>query len=123
MSVVPEVRNLIEPIDPTVRAEQDSPRVPGGITTGFNVTMIMYLAIPGIWNFMFLSEKAKGVPLEGLIVSCALDVVRFLAALLITALILEAFWHRLIAPLFTIRPITYQEAIAVVLMISILFHA
>lgn len=90
------------------------------ITPGFNVALFTLAAVLGIFPFLVTSEAARGVPWMGLAVSIALDTLRFAVVLLITAVFVREFWKRLIASLFAIRPINYQEAIAIVLMLSVL---
>ena len=85
--------------------------------------MFAYLAITGFLGFLVRSDNAGGVPTAGLILSTGIDMMRYLVVLLVTAFILQEFWSRLVSPLSALRVITYRESIAIVLMISILFHA
>jgi hypothetical protein len=123
MSFSPEVRDPVEPTGHTVRIERRPTWAASGITAWFNVALFAYLAATGILDFLLVSGKAKDVPLSGLILTSSIDMGRYLAALLITSLLLKEFWRRFIAPLCNLRAITSGEAISVVLMIGILFRA
>jgi hypothetical protein len=90
------------------------------ITLGFNLALFAYSAVQGLIGFLF-SGRARNTPLMGLILTCGLDFVRFTVILLITAGLLQAFWRRLVTSLGPVRPLDFQEAVAIVLMISILF--
>ncbi|APW59547.1 hypothetical protein [Paludisphaera borealis] len=95
--------------------------VPKGITPGFNLALFAYSTLWGLFQFLFLSEKAQNFPVAGLILSSALDFVRFTVLMLISAGFVQAFWRRLVAQIAPVRPIDFQEALAIVLIISILF--
>ena len=90
------------------------------ITTKFNVALFVFSAVMGILIFLF-SDKVKNVPLEGVVLSILVDSVRYVVMLLIVAFFIKEFWRRLISNLFPVRAIGYAEAIAIVLMSSILF--
>ena len=68
-----------------------------------------------------LPTAAPLFPLHGLILTTLLDAVRFLAVALITAWFVQAFWRRLISSVFAVRYIGFQEALAIVLMLGVLF--
>ncbi len=90
------------------------------ITTEFNIAMFVFSAVLGFLGFC-LSERAKNVPLEGLILTTALDAVRYIVVLLIVAYFVREFWERLISDLLPVRVISYAEAIAIGLRLGILF--
>jgi hypothetical protein len=123
MRFVPESPISAKVAASSMGGKDDLQHVPSRITTGFNLAMLAYLAITGLLGFLVRSAAAGGVPLAGLMLSTSIDMIRYLVVLLITAFILLEFWSRLVSPLVTIRLITYGESIAIVLMISILFHA
>jgi hypothetical protein len=91
------------------------------ITWGFNAAVFAFGAAMGIVKFLLQSEKAKNVPLDGLVLSISLDAVRYLAVAMISALIVRAFWNRLIADLVPVRALEYQEALAILLVLGVLF--
>jgi hypothetical protein len=91
------------------------------ITQEFNVAVFIFGAVMGIFKFLVHYENTKNVPVEGIVFSIGLDVVRYLVVLLISALIIKAFWNRLISDVFSLRAINYQEAIAVILVPCVLF--
>jgi RsiW-degrading membrane proteinase PrsW (M82 family) len=90
------------------------------ITTGFNLLLFAYSFCLGFLGFIF-SDKAKNVPITGIIVSTFLDTLRFLVVVLIGAWLLREFWDRLIVNLLPIRGLRFEEAIAIILIISVMF--
>ena len=91
-----------------------------GITGRFNVALFLFCALLGLLSFLG-SDRAEGVPVTGLVLTTAIDAVRYLVVVLVSALFVKEFWNRLIPTLCPIRTIAYQEAIAIVLMASLLF--
>lgn len=87
-----------------------------------NVALFAFNAALGLFQFLVASPNARGINAGGLIATTLLDLARYAVILLITAAFLDAFWRRLVGSLAPIRPIDYQEAIAVVLMIGVLFN-
>jgi hypothetical protein len=94
-------------------------RTPSQITLAFNAALFLFSAALGVFQFL-LSDKSTGVPVEGLIITTAFDMVRFIVVLFITAYFVREFWNRLVANVFGTRAITAQEAIAFILILSIL---
>jgi len=92
------------------------------INPRFNVALFAFNAALGLFQFLVASANAWGISAGGLLATTLLDLARYAVVLLITAAFLAAFWRRLICSLAPIRPIDYQEAIAVVLMIGVLFN-
>ena len=89
------------------------------ITPAFNVVLFLFAAATGILQFM-LSENAQAVPIEGLVMTTALDMVRFLIVMFITAYFVREVWNRLVSNIFTVRTINTQEAIAIILVLSVM---
>ena len=89
------------------------------ITAGFNVALIAYQAVAGFLAFL-ASDRARAFRLEGILLSSSIDLARFVVVMLFGAWFLRAFWQRLVANLVPIRPINFQEALAIVLMASLL---
>jgi len=108
------------PIAPKDGAGPPSWNPAGRITPGFNLALFAFHAVMGFLRFAIGSEKAKGLSWEGLLLSSTLDVGRFAVVVLISAYFLQAFWRRLVSSLVAVRSITYQEAIAIILMLGIL---
>jgi len=123
MSFVPEFQASAGPVEPSNGRRYDLLEAPSRITVGFNIAMFAFLGITGFLGFLVQSEKAGGVPLAGLVLTTGIDMTRYLVVLLVTAFFLREFWARLISALWRIRQITCHEAIAIVLMIGMLFHA
>jgi hypothetical protein len=90
------------------------------ITTGFNLALFVYHAVIGILGFAVGRASGQGLSLEAIQLTSAIDTVRFAVVILISAFFLKEFWARLISSVAAIRPITYAEAIAILLMIGIL---
>lgn len=93
---------------------------PKGLTLGFILALFAYSSLWGLFQFL-MSERARNATFEGLVLSCGLDLVRVVVMLLITAGFLQAFWCRLITSIAPVRPLDFQEAVAIVLMVSVLF--
>jgi len=90
------------------------------ITPEFNIALFAVSAALGIVNFLF-SGDASGYPATGVVLSIGLDALRFIFAVMITAYFIKEVWRRLISNLWSVRPLTYQEALAVVLIAGLLF--
>ncbi|WP_422923591.1 hypothetical protein [Singulisphaera sp. PoT] len=97
------------------RASRGKGDRPSGITAGFNVSLFAVISVMGILDFA-ASNRAHGISILGLIVTSAIDAVRYLAVVLITAAFVASFWRRFVSTLYSVRPITFQEAMAIVLM-------
>ncbi|EMI46608.1 hypothetical protein [Rhodopirellula sp. SWK7] len=89
------------------------------ITIRFNVMLILFSTCYGIFNFA-LSDAAKGISLEGIILTSLVDMVRFLVVMFLVAYFVREFWNRLIADIFAIRMLEYREAIAIVVVMGII---
>ncbi|WP_417379271.1 hypothetical protein [Gimesia sp.] len=86
------------------------------ITPQFNLALFAFNALAGIIKLGLLAKMGLG----GLILTSFLDAVLTICILLIVAWFLKEFWSRLISNLFSLRNIDYQEAIAIVLVMSML---
>lgn len=96
----------------TIRSDADK------ITPKFNIALFLFTALVGIIKFAVLSKVSFGVFLR----TSFIDIIFNIAALLIFAWFLKEFWQRLLSDLFPIRNINYQEAIAIVLVLSIVLR-
>ncbi len=97
----------------------------GLITVDFNILLFLFLAAVGIFKFLFSASGGAAVAagkwaIEGVILSCVLDAAFVFVVLLISAFFIKEFWGRLISKLVPIRSITYQEAVSIVLIASLL---
>jgi hypothetical protein len=90
------------------------------ITIEFNILLFVFLAIVGVILFA-LSDRAKNLSLEGVIFVSAIDAVRYTVMLLIGSFFIKEFWRRLISNILPVRAIDYQEAVAIFLMLGLLF--
>jgi hypothetical protein len=96
------------------------------ITVSSNILMFLYLIYTGLITYLFTPECSRPVPMDdffriapvaAIIVAIALGVTGVLTG----AFIIRSFWNRLVASLFPIRHLNYQEALAIILMLFILF--
>ena len=88
------------------------------ISIAFNIILILYSAAYGVFNFA-LSDAAKKIPLEGLILTSLVDFVRFLVVMFVTAWFVREVWNRLIADIFDVRLVAYREAITFVVLLGL----
>lgn len=91
------------------------------ITPAFNLALFAFLAVKGLIGFLLTSAAVGGTSFEGLVLTSLLDLVRMVVMILISAAFLKAFWGRLVSPLGSLRPISYSEAMAILLMIALVF--
>jgi hypothetical protein len=103
VNVSTEVGDQKATIQPEFQSHDDTWKLPGRVTFGFNAALFAFLAITSFLQFL------------------ASDAVRVLAVALITAWFVQAFWRRLISSVFAVRYIGFQEALAIVLMLGVLF--
>ena len=89
------------------------------ITPKFNLLLFIYVSVIGLLTFL-ASDKASGATPLGLVLSIALDFVFVVAALFIGTYFLREFWNRLITDLFAIRSLSFQEAMAFALIMSLI---
>ncbi len=97
------------------------------ITAGFNILLFLYLIYASFVSYLFDPESDSHVPMDdyfeiapaaSIVAAIVLGVVLFLTG----ALVMRAFWNRLMTNLFSIRDINYQEALTIILMMTILFE-
>ncbi len=92
-----------------------------GLTGRFNVALFGFLALMGIGRFLLAASVARESAFAGIALSALLDAVRFLVVVLVSAAFLREFWGQLVASLFPIRAINYDEAVAILLMAALVF--
>ena len=95
------------------------------ITIGFNALLFLYLIYASFVSYLFDPESDSRVPMDDFfdiapVASIVAAVVLGVALLLTGALVVRAFWNRLVTSLFSTRDINYQEALAITLIVSIL---
>ena len=66
------------------------------ITFEFNALLFVFLALVGVVLFA-LSDRAKGLSFEGVIMVSAIDAVRYTLMMLIGSFFIKEFWRRLIS--------------------------
>ena len=107
-------------------AKTFDPRFVGRISPAFNLALFGFSACLGLGRYLsLLSDKAAGYGVGAFLWaaswSIVLDMCRCAVVLAVTASFLQIFWRRFVASVTAIRPIDYQEALAIVLMLGILF--
>ncbi len=120
---MPHVSDLDKALDEYVFATTDrkpTKKGTGKITLGFNILLFTFITVLSLLQFLVASPQARGISLMGLVLTCTLDTLRFAVVALISAFFVKVFWERLAPSLFAVRALTYQEAIACVLMIGLL---
>jgi len=106
--------------------EKIDPRSRGRITPAFNAALFAFVAVKGLFVFL-LTPSAMGRPpisfirLDQLLFNSAADLIRIGVLVLIAAIFLNEFWRRLVSPLGSLRPIDYNESIAILLMAAVVF--
>ncbi len=95
------------------------------ITKVFNVTVFLYCLFNSFISYLFDPAGDKSVPWDKvyewsppIAVSGALLFVLILA--LLGAVIAKAFWNRFIVDVFKVREISYDESLAIILIIAII---
>jgi hypothetical protein len=94
---------------------------PRRITWSFNLLVFALQSAYGVFRFVFVSGNASKMDATGILINVSLDLVRVVTLLLVSAYLLKEFWGRLVPSLAGLRPISFCEAVAIVLMIGILF--
>jgi hypothetical protein len=87
--------------------------------------MFLYLIYTGLIIALFNPECSRHVPMDDFfeiapVAAIIMTVALFVTGALAGAFIIRSFWNRLVASLFTVRNLNYQEALAIILMLSIL---
>lgn len=67
-----------------------------------------------------LTDEAQTVPIEGLVLTTLVDFLRYLVVMVISAYFVREVWNRLVADIFSVRPIWYREAVTIVVMLGVL---
>ena len=90
-----------------------------GITANFALALFLYVAACGLARFLF-SERAKNVPLQGILISAAIDAARMIIVISITTYFVREIWNRLITQKCTAKELNTQEALSLVLAVAML---
>lgn len=96
-----------------------------GITKIFNVVLFLYLLFVSLMGYLFDPESHKKVPWDEIYAwspPFATITAFFIGLLLIFwgAAIIRIFWNRFVVDVFKIRTITYNEALAISLILAII---
>lgn len=94
------------------------------ITKIFNVALFLYFLFNSTIGYLFDPAGEKHVPWDkvyewspSFAVSSALAIL--LISVLLGAVIAKVFWNRFLADVFKVREITFDESLAIVLIIAI----
>lgn len=96
------------------------------ITATFNIILLLYLFYSSMISYYFDPEFQQNVPWDEVYIwsptiAVISTVIVILIAILWGAALIKVFWNRFIADVFKLRAISFNESIAIVLMISIAF--
>jgi len=91
----------------------------------FNLALFLYLCVGFLLSLLFEPKVEEKVPWDTVyeafpVLSIIIAFLLGLILLLWGAKLLELFWNRLISSLFQIREIDFQEALSIVLVLTIL---
>lgn len=96
----------------------------GTISKRFNVALFFYLFFVGVVDYLFNPQSNLKVPWDNLFewsppmaISAALIVLLIL--LFVGAAIVKSFWSRFISDVFSVRDITYDESLAIVMLVAV----
>lgn len=95
------------------------------ITVGFNIVMFIYISIAFAVEYLSTPETLTKAPWELLfknspMISIALALITVLILLITGAYLIKIFWNRFISDVFKVRAITYDESLALVLIITVI---
>jgi len=98
---------------------------PSGVTVKFNLVLISFLFISYFISLLFEPMNEEKVPWDTLykafpVLSIILAVAIALILMLWGAKLFELFWNRLISTIFKLREIGFQEALSIVLVLTII---
>ena len=93
------------------------------ITLGFNIVLFVYIIFASFVSCLFDPQSENRVPMDTFydfapVTSIVVAVLLAIIFILTGALIIRAFWNRLIVSLFSIREINYQESLTIILVVS-----
>jgi len=96
------------------------------ITIGFNIALLIYFVIITITDYLFEPEPTAKVPWESLfgtsqVLSIGLAIILIGILIVTGAYLIKLFWNRFISDIAKLREISFQEAMALVLIIGIFF--
>ncbi|MFV2016732.1 MAG: hypothetical protein ACC656_14975 [Candidatus Heimdallarchaeota archaeon] len=96
------------------------------ITKGFNVVLFFYMFFVTMIEYLFEPETKDIAPWDAIYnISPVISIVVAIAFMLILVLggakLFQIFWNRFILDIFKIRHITFQEALAIILIAGIGF--
>ncbi len=96
------------------------------ITLIFNIVLFIYIGVTFLAEYLFKPETSDNTPWEILFknspeLSIALALVFTAVLILAGAQLLKIFWNRFISDIAKIRNISFQEAMAIFLIIGVIF--
>ena len=96
------------------------------ITLTFNIVLFVYMGCAFLAEYLFKPETSDRAPWESLfknspVLSITLALIFAVILILAGAQLLKIFWNRFISDVMKLREITFQEAIAIFLIIGAIF--
>lgn len=97
----------------------------GVLTKTFNLVLFVYLVFVDSVSFLFEPRPKRNTPWNMLYdsspsLAVVLGILLILVMLIWGAALVRIFWNRWIVDVFKVREITYDESMALVLMLAIL---
>lgn len=95
------------------------------ISIWLNIVMLLFICVAYLVEYFFTPETVQKVPYERFFdkspfIATIVAVLLALGLLAGAAALVRLFWNRFVADVFKIRSITLQEAIAIILVMTIL---
>ena len=93
------------------------------VTLAFNIVLFIYLGFLCVQG-AFLDSVTEKTLLDSLLdaspaITLAIAAIYIFIVVVVGAKILQLFWERFVVGIFTVRPITFQEGISVILIFEI----
>ncbi len=92
----------------------------------FNIVLFIYIGCTFLAEYLFNPETSDSIPWERLfknspILSITLALMFALILILAGSQLLKIFWNRFISDIIKVREITFQEAMAIFLIVGAIF--
>lgn len=96
------------------------------ITIAFNIILFFYFSLVFSVEYLFKPETSEKIPWERIFrnspeLSIFLAVLIIVIIILMGAQLLKLFCNRFLADIMKLREITFQEAVALILILGVLF--
>lgn len=96
------------------------------ITLIFNIALSIYIGCAFLAEYLFKPETSDSIPWERLfknspVLSITLALMFAVILILAGSQLLKIFWNRFISDIMKLREITFQEALAIFLIVGAIF--